>query len=177
MAKKRIIFLLSIFIVGSMFTTSVLIGMAKNNPITTFNKDTQVKIGAIWPQGWGFFSKNPRSTNMKFYSLENSKEVRLPNMKFENIFGLNRKGRAQAIEAGRINSKIPEEKWNSCKKTSCNIKNIATSEGIIHLKNDSPKPLLKGEYIFAQEKPIPWNYSKYYNKKTDIKKYIKVKIE
>ncbi|MBU6949656.1 SdpA family antimicrobial peptide system protein [Staphylococcus haemolyticus] len=177
MVKPRVIFLLSIFIIGSIFATSVLIGIAKNNPITTFSKDTQVKIGAIWPQGWGFFSKNPRSTNMKFYSLENSEEVRLPNMKFENVFGLNRKGRAQAIEAGRLNSKIPKHKWKTCENSSCNIKNIATSEKSFRVKNDAPKPLLKGEYIFVQQKPIPWNYSKYYKKKTEIKKYIKVKVE
>lgn len=177
MTKKRIIFLISVFIFGSIFITSVLIGMAKNNPVTNFNKDTQIKIGTIWPQGWGFFSKDPRSTNMKFYSLEGSKKVRLPNMKIENVFGLNRKGRAQAIEAGRINSEIAEEKWKKCEGNSCNIKDIEDSKESLTIKNDSPKPLLHGEYIFAQEKPIPWNYSKYYKEDTNITKYIKVRIE
>lgn len=177
MIKKRITFLFTVFILGTIFTISVLIGIAKNNPVTTFNKDTQIKIGAIWPQGWGFFSKDPRSTNMKIYSLDNSKDIKLPNMQIENIFGLNRKGRAQAIEAGRINSKIAKGKWIDCKENEHNIEDIKNSGEFINVKNDSPKPLLHGKYIFAQEKPIPWNYSKYYKDKTNIKKFIKVNIE
>ncbi|AVO03405.1 hypothetical protein A9958_13295 (plasmid) [Staphylococcus simulans] len=177
MKRKRIVLILSIFILGSFFITSTLIGINKDNPITAkLNKDTQIKISAIWPQGWGFFSKNPRGTNMKIYALDGSREIRLPNMIVKNGFGLNRKGRAQAIEAGRINSKIPNQKWVSC-SSNCNIAHLQNTKSSIDIKNDSPRKLLKGSYIFAQEKAVPWNYRKYYSKDTNITKYIKVNIE
>ena len=67
----------------------------------------------IYPQSWGFFSKDPREDSLNIYLLDADEELRWPNNSLKNVIGLNRYGRTQGIELGLMLEKLPsKEKWN-----------------------------------------------------------------
>src|SRR4030095_4783202 len=74
----------------------------------------KTSIMAIIPEGWGFFTRNPRETDLYLYFLKDKHWVMNPNAPISscrNSFGLNRLPRAQSVELGMILSKINDTCW------------------------------------------------------------------
>lgn len=133
-------------------------------------------MSSILPQGWGFFSKNPRDSDVGLYTTENSSsKVVWPNMRTENAFGLYRKGRSQGVEMGAIASTISDKDYTKC--DSEDLESCKGKANEITVKNPTPSPLLCGEYFLTKEKPIPWSYFKYSDSGHEITNIVKVDIK
>jgi len=163
------IFLLSSFVFGS-----ILVGLIKTSPLVSFSQDTKIKISTVLPQGWGFFSKDPRENVIQIESIDDAQNVNYPNMTLKNGFGLIRKGRSQAVEIGKITEEIPKDAWKNC--ANCSRNDMLKSD-YYNIKDDSSRPLLKGNYLLTENKVVPWSYAKYYKDKLTPIKYLKVKVK
>lgn len=162
---------------GFIFIFSILVSMGTTPVTASLNKETKFSYMALLPQGWGFFSKNPREPISGLYSANNdSLEVQWPNMSPKNLFGIYRKGRAQAVDMGLIMSKISKDKWTTCNNSSidtCKEKVLNS----ISIKNNAKNPLICGEYYITRESIVPWNYAKYSKRSYEINKLVKVNIK
>jgi len=128
------------------------------NPVT-LPFESKINMIKWFPQGWGFFSKDPREEQFFAYDMKTGNSVfTFPNNRPENFFGLRRYGRAQGIEYGRIYSNIPPSAWSTCKKDPMDCLNQL--EKSIEVKNDIPNPTICGEVGVVNKKLVPWAWSK-----------------
>lgn len=127
-------------------------------------------IRQILPQGWGFFSKDPRSEMDNVIEMQSGKQaVTWPNNSVKNIFGIYRYGRSQGIELGLIQSKIPKSsEWNECTNDSFDC--LSKIKSNVKIENDTPNASLCGDLGLIKSKPVPWAWSHYQNnnKKTKV---------
>jgi antimicrobial peptide system SdpA family protein len=171
--KKILLFLAFSVFWGTIFFSSVITGLGAT-PVSP-TKDSQVVLASILPQGWGFFSKDPRDPIMGLYAAdEESSEILWPTMRTDNIFGLYRKGRSQGVEMGGLFTKVKEEEWSECESGDLNSCKKKAQEVV--LENDTPSPLLCGTYYFTQEETVPWSYFKYSESDSKITQIVKGEV-
>ncbi|TGA96349.1 SdpA family antimicrobial peptide system protein [Sporolactobacillus shoreae] len=121
--------------------------------------ENNLGLNAWFPQGWGFFTRDPRSVNDYVYNLDNDRSaVAWPNNSVRNLFGISRYGRAQGIELGLIESKIPESAW---KTYNGNIeKYFKNTQVKLTVDNPTPHATISGKIGIVRKHPIPWSWSK-----------------
>jgi antimicrobial peptide system SdpA family protein len=115
-------------------------------------------IYTLLPQGWGFFTRDPREAQTMVYRPEGSafRLVNKSNGEASYLFGLSRVSRRQNIELGQIIATIPSQAW-----TPCSSRNLSSclSDSLVVRKNPFKSPLIKGEYVLVSTNPIPWAWS------------------
>jgi antimicrobial peptide system SdpA family protein len=94
---------------------------------------------------------------------ENWRDVSLaPDSLPSNLFGLNRRARAQGVEAGLLQANLqgPSE-WAICGDSvfSC----LARQHITMTIRNVSPNPTLCGEIAFVRQPPLPWAWRSFNN--------------
>lgn len=132
-------------------------------------------IRTVYPQGWGFYSKDPRGDMFNVYDLSRKEQaVNWPNNKISNGFGLYRYGRAQGTEMGLLTAQIKENDWSKCTKSPMDC--LSESEKIVSIKNTTPKPTLCGELGIASAQPIPWAWADYADDINSNSKIVRVNV-
>jgi antimicrobial peptide system SdpA family protein len=121
----------------------------------------QVKT-ALWaPQGWSFFTKDPREEKQTVYVRRGSAwELVLlaPHDRPANILGLRRKSRAQGVEmALLLSGNAPAEDWHAC--TAPLQECLAQLPPGRAVRNTSPAPTMCGSVAIVLQKPIPWAWA------------------
>jgi antimicrobial peptide system SdpA family protein len=109
------------------------------------------------PEGWAFFTRDPRSDLMLLFRKGSEGWVsasRGPNSALVNTFGLNRAARAQSVEAGLLLNSFPDSVFKDCRDAvvAC-FERVAVAGS---LKNTSPYPTLCGDVAIAMQRPVPW---------------------
>lgn len=172
--KARITFCVATILLGIIFSMSIISSLG-STPVS-MSKDTSLKMSSIMPQGWGFFSKNPRDEQLGLYPIDNaSSEITWPNMAAGNAFGLYRKGRSQGVELGGVSTELKESDWIKCDEDLESCKRDADKKTVT-VQNAAPSPLVCGEYYITKENPVPWNYSKYDTERTKLTNIVRVNI-
>lgn len=113
----------------------------------------------IWaPQGWKFFTRNPREDWLIPFVREAGGKWRLasvgPNGTASAFFGLSRVPRAQGIEMGLLLYKLPSEVWGACERDPrvC----LEKSPIKMTLHNRLPDATLCGIIGMVRQRQIPW---------------------
>ena len=150
---------LVILLLWGTFSAYVLQASMPYNPIG-FPYSDVVDMRAVMPEGWAFFTRNPREPSTRFYEKrdETWQSARLgANASPENLFGLSRRGRGQGIEAARLIEQIPDSAWMKCKlpARSC-LKSISR---VPTVRNPSPLPTFCGTIGFVRRPPVPWAWN------------------
>lgn len=136
-------------------------------PAVTFNPTKPLlaqdyrPIQVILPQGFAFFTRDAREKDLYLYREEDrgwTSAMMGPNSRPANLFGLNRKSRAQNVESALILSKIKPNIWWDCDEepSSCLEQDIVRDT----VRNVVPQPTLCGPHGFALQEPVPWAWSK-----------------
>ncbi|MFC4077209.1 SdpA family antimicrobial peptide system protein [Salinithrix halophila] len=170
-----------IFFLASSFwiiliTLSILSAMPSNalRP-ALFKVEEKLNINSWYPQGWGFYSKNPKEDQFLVYNVSKKEFAAVwPNMRAENLWGLKRFGRSQGIESGFIHSKIPPSLFKKCDKDP--LVCLAKSRTAFEVENPIPFPTICGDIGFASQPPVPWAWSKSKKKVVMPSKVVRVKI-
>ena len=116
------------------------------------------EIRAWMPEGWAFFTRNPREEHIFLFSRRgNGKWTTAalgPNARPSNEFGLNRISRAQGVETALLMNRFPNSAYLECRGlvASC----LEGAQRLGTLKNPSPAPTLCGEIGIVMRKPVPW---------------------
>lgn len=125
--------------------------------------ENEINIQAFMPEGWGFFSKNPREAQFYIYQKKDRKWRNLtrPNSDYKNFFGLNRKSRAIGVEYGQLlqQTAMDVTRWDSCaskntRKCLKKIKVKTTTESKIL------NPVLCDTIGIVRKKIVPWAWAK-----------------
>jgi antimicrobial peptide system SdpA family protein len=172
--KNKFYFLLNLSL-STIFVLLVFINSIGYN-LLTINKKWAIEFQYLFPQGWAFFTKDPRGEQTYIYNLNKSemKLLNLRNSAKESCFGISRKNRIILIEEFQIINQIDSTKWKiiNSQEDLIFFKDTSKSIDIINFVN---KPELIGEYIFLKQKTLPWSWS--WNKSLYMPaKAIKIKL-
>lgn len=122
-------------------------------------------ITSLTPQGYAFFTKNPREPYIYLYKVnENQNLVRLDinSSDSEMMFGLSRVNRRSCANLGSIFTYLNGWKdYNSKEELDANV--LYTPSDTVEVSSADVN-IESGVYFFVREKKVPWAWSKnYYN--------------
>lgn len=109
-------------------------------------------FNSLAPQGWGFFTKDPKEENFYLYKVENGKieNFNIMNFSKEYYFGLSRTPRIISIDVAFLTEKL-QNKWHK----NISMDSISRIKPIDIKKNDSLTALPLGVYIIEVKKIVP----------------------
>jgi antimicrobial peptide system SdpA family protein len=120
--------------------------------------ENDVKARLWAPQGWKFFTRNPREDWLLPFRRAhdgNWKSASLgPNGRADAYFGISRLPRAQGIEMGLLLYKLPKAMWDECNTDP--VVCLEHSAIKATLRNKTPNPTLCGIVGFADQRQTPW---------------------
>lgn len=130
------------------------------------------------PQGWAFFTKSPRDDKIKAWTKSDSglweSVLTGASIDKENLFGLSRYMRAQAVEIGLLSYEAGRENFKSCTQNPVDC-GQNTSQNIT-VRNTSSVPTICGPLIVANQKPVPWAWSKTFKEKHMPSEVIRLEV-
>lgn len=123
------------------------------------DKDGLPTVRLILPEGWNFFTRNPREQDILLFQKKRStwkSAIRGPHGRPSNLFGLDRSSRSQGLEYAMLLRQISS--WEECGGAipRC-LDTVAVADTLI---NPSPQATLCGAVGFARREPIPWAWSR-----------------
>lgn len=127
---------------------SPVFGDANGNNVVTNN----------FPQGWAFFTKNPRDVRTQLLDSISKQDLIQPNFSIEYYFGLSRKPRRLCLEAGYLVKGIPDSLW--IKSKNLGKERLRSSFKTSFFKH----PILVGHIIIMNKERTPWAWSAYEDK-------------
>ena len=132
------------------------------------NSATRLYVNYFFPEGWGFFTKNPNDFFYNLYEIESDgrlKKLSIRNGSYKNIFGLSRQARFIAAQVMRIETKLSNIEWTSFDKTQkeCILKRkpiTGIDEEEFVLEADSTFTFFseKKRYIITKFKLVPYDW-------------------
>lgn len=131
-------------------------------PINAINIHGSYKrlFTSILPEGWGFFTRNPREDIISIYEVTDGKYkiALLPNGDASNLFGLSRKSRRMNMELSIIMNIIPKKIW---KFGNGNFLDSIPEEIYQCSQKKDHIYFFKGKYLLVQYAVTPWAWSKH----------------
>lgn len=135
-----------------------------SNPLNIAGK-IDSSIFRFVPQGWAFFTRNPREAQVILYEVSSEKHlVKYPqkHSSSENLFGINRKSSKLLTEIQVLKANVPDSifsniKWNyQINYISKEIDSLKPFK----VRNEVYMPVLCGNYLLIFQKTIPWAWCK-----------------
>ena len=121
--------------------------------------ESKIGISAWLPEGWAFFTRDPREEGVRVYSRGTDGEwtnvIEAPLGAWNNAFGLNRAPRRQGIEQGLLLTGLPQDGWTPC-VSSALATCLNAAEHTVTFANPSPVATLCGELAVVKQKPVPF---------------------
>jgi antimicrobial peptide system SdpA family protein len=156
---------LYILLVSGVFCGSqVLLTLLPDNPIKLREK-VKLEIQTVMPQGWAFFTKNPREPIIVAYGLQGNhwQQINGSGGSIKYLLGLNRAGRAVSVEISTIIAQIPESSWISSRLSLPEFIDSLHIQGIqklsIKAKNSKNGGKCSGQIIIQRTTIPPWAWS------------------
>ena len=78
-----------VFFILLLFIALSIISVLPQNPLS-LERSKAVVISQLMPQGWGFYSKDPREEYLNIYTADSEISAQWPNMSLSNLFGVDR---------------------------------------------------------------------------------------
>ena len=150
----------------------------KGNPIEITNA-VDSRVFNLIPQGWAFFTRDPREAQITIYKIEND-SILTPypqrHSSFTNLFGLKRTSSKILTELQLLKLKTTDSLYSNLKwNYQANQYSKIPSEEFEY-KNEIFNPILLGNFIVVYQKPVPWAWSKSIEKIKMPSKVIRFKI-
>lgn len=94
---------------------SLILFSSNNSSYPILNYRTQKIIFTLLPQGWGFFTKDPKDATVDVYQLEGKtlKLITINNFSLQNLYGFSRKARYIGYEFGKLGQCIPKTAYKN----------------------------------------------------------------
>jgi antimicrobial peptide system SdpA family protein len=159
----------------SLFGFSILFSTMKTQLVLSNNlKEFTSKL---FPQGWGFFTKNPRDFVLNCYKIKNGKLelIDISNQSLKNHLGFSRSARIIGYEMSIIAGDIKNTDWKQ--NSDGNIYNNINDTTITINNKYLFKHLTKGDYLIKLNKPVPYAWSKYNQEKFNPFSIAKISIK
>ena len=120
------------------------------------------KLAFALPQGWSFFTRNPREASAVVYRPGRGAQwvptSRTPNFQPRNLFGASRVQRAEGIDLGVLAVAVPDKAWVSCRSAASAC--LARVVGPIQVDIRRAGFLLCGDVGLVSREPVPWAWAR-----------------
>lgn len=120
-------------------------------------------VSFFLPQGWSFFTKNPKDEALYLYLFRDGKWIEAnlgPKSSPRNLFGWWRAPRAQLMEVNNLLAELDQKAITECpagkKATHC-LSEIENKQKIV---NHFERPSLCGLSALVFRKPVPWAWAR-----------------
>lgn len=175
--KFTIVFIIC-FLISSLFLMGMFFNTLKVNPVKLkINLDN--KVFTFVPQGWAFFTRNPREAQIILYKVDefnNLKEIKQRHSSYRNIFGLNRRASKIMSELQFIKKDVNDSLFNNTKWNYQEAILNKIPSNFIEVTNQLEEPILCGEFVVVFQKAVPWAWSRNLSKIEMPAKIIRLKI-
>lgn len=118
----------------------------------------------LFPQGWGFFSRNPRAERIVAFQ---------PNLDLDGVWtplparpsllearlGFDRSHRAGNRQLGMILEELDRKDWRACQSRIDACLQVAEYSAVI--QNDTSKPVVCGPIGLVKQDPIPFAWAEF----------------
>lgn len=134
--------------------------MPRNVIELPFESKLRPLLPFLTPEGWAFFTRSAREPKLLTYRrAEGGRWLSAdlgPHSLPSNLFGLDRKSRAQGVEIALLLGNIHKDGVVDCRDviTAC-LEPLPA----LPIRNTSPAPSLCGDVGIAQQEPLPWAWS------------------
>lgn len=160
--KSSVILLITKVVLGIVWggvILYVLIGSIPESPYPPTQQE-RLNLLAISPQGWAFFTRDPREKAKHLYVRRKGDwiEKERSNFTLRNWFGIKRIPRIELVELKAMLADVPERQWAACKSDIETCLRNRTVE-VVSLANESTTQHLCGEYAIQRREPVPWAWS------------------
>jgi antimicrobial peptide system SdpA family protein len=156
-ALRLLYFLLLAFWTGVFFL--IIVSSLPYNP-SSIGPVAERDIKTTVPEGWGFFTRDPREADVTLYEQHQGvwrRSLHMPIANASNLFGIDRLPRAQSVEMGMILSELDEQDaWRACDGDLVACLNTAPR---IALRQRWKYPVLRGTFAFVKQEPVPWAWA------------------
>ncbi|MDJ1473278.1 SdpA family antimicrobial peptide system protein [Cytophagaceae bacterium DM2B3-1] len=126
------------------------------------------------PQGWAFFTKDPKEALVEIYRLSPDNRLELVtynNTSHLNYFGISRRSRAIAYQLSPLVSSIPREAWIN----GIGELNVDKESKVFDIKLKKKLTYFPaGVYVVYQYKPIPLEWA--HQKQEQYRPYLIAKV-
>ena len=121
------------------------------------NKLTNINL---LPQGWGFFTKDPKDVKVMCFVNNNfSESIITPHFSYNNFFGIKRTQSRICFEIGSLSKEIKDSLWH--KATSFDSIIVYPH---INIETKLAQPIIKGKITIANMERLPWAWHKFKEK-------------
>jgi sporulation delaying protein A len=154
-----------VVVVGACALAAVLLILAymPPNPVSLdLSPAAQLSIHQVAPQGWGFFTRDPRDKMFDLYRYEKgawASSFLGPQSEPHNLWGISRLPRGQAIDLGTVSQNLPKTVIAKCEGAWRDCLSSLPTPSVVH--NTAPRPLLCGRYLVIYRHPVPWSWSRF----------------
>lgn len=156
-------------------TTLILFSTMKSQLILAENH--KEFINKIFPQGWGFFTKDPQDFELNIYKIRNGKleKIKTLNQSLENKFGFSRSSRMIGYEMSTIAQEIKSTEW--IQNTDNNIYSSLKNSTIVINNKVKFRYFSRGSYLIQLYKPVPYAWAKQNQEKYNPFSVAKIQIQ
>ncbi len=115
------------------------------------------------PQGWAFFTKNPKSEEVYLYKIDTITQkfenIILRNVQSSQLFGIKRDNRLISTKITTITNDIDRSLWINHKGNISNfLKHDTNYMKLNKITIKIKQPAICGLYCVVMKKPIPWSW-------------------
>jgi antimicrobial peptide system SdpA family protein len=152
-STARIGILVSYFLLGSISLLASVPEAAVRLPIKA-----TISTLSFLPQGWAFFTRNPREPVLEAWIVEDGRWRMLPlNVSgAEEIFGFRRTLRLRALELGTLAATLQPKDWQRCSGSIGDCVDAGSLSTATRVVNRSTARQLCGHLVLAVREPQPW---------------------
>lgn len=145
------------------FSLCFIILNNSTSSITAINNSAIIKkyTFKVFPQGWGFFTRNPRENLTKCYIFDESyKNIITQCSSSKYVFGLDRACRAKHAELEVLLSQVQDSLWKKRLIQKDSLSLVFSNEKLLDtVVNVFHSPSIFGEVILVKEDRLPWAWS------------------
>jgi len=115
---------------------------------------------SLMPEGWGFFTRNPREPARVAYAITARGLIKLTfaNTSLRNLLGISRSARACDAELAALLVPILKPSWSKCTGDPEDFSNWVKLRSLT-VKNWSGTQFIGGDILVIERPPIPWAWS------------------
>lgn len=150
------IFFMGLVIIYKIFTSSII----PNADSPSIN--TRELSSKFFPEGWGFFTRNPKEPLMDVYAFGTNnvcKKILYPNGDY--MFGASRYTRVLSYQLGNLLENTKIDLWKTAKDSLVENANKIVDTGYIEIPASNKYSILKsGRYLLVLTDRLPWLWAR-----------------
>ena len=152
-----------LFIIGSFWVVviyGILVASLPFNPLSV-PRILTINLQTICPQGWAFFTRNPREEQTYLYRIIEDQPVLQPvhNSRASNLFGAERRARLESMEIAMLAESVKADKWFNCEDGIGQLDSL-NQLSTVKIRNNFSHPKICGAILLEKKEQVPWAWSK-----------------